>query len=418
MRRDALSAGGWGEDGVGVGDGTAIDDGCAGRGPQGPRPAAIMRPMSARRLQTMTAVAVLAPALLLPAAFNATAHAMPDAELAPKTTFAKPGAAAIATLSGVAGACELALLAADATELARIEVAGPGEVDLVAAFPAIGGATRALRVQAIVAGEPSGAPLLVVPLVNRDTIRTTTDLRPDGTTKYTRVIGWGDRLLDETSEAHVALKAAWPKGDPQPPSGVRLEADRDVVFETTAGTIRFAMRPDEAPNSARNFVELAASGFYDGTIVHRIVPADRNGRPFVIQGGDPTGTGDGGPGYDIPLEPSGLEHDFGVLSMARNDWPDSAGSQWFVCLSREATARLDGQYCAFGHAVEGAEAILRIADGILADPTTGRPEKPESVVRARAVPARPWTPGKGRPDARVERPAVAPTAPSGEGSDR
>ncbi|MFM1823126.1 MAG: hypothetical protein RI967_1392 [Planctomycetota bacterium] len=371
--------------------------------------------MSALRIPPTTATAVLARALLLSTVPTAAAFAAPDADLAPKTTFAKPGAAAFATLSGIDGACALALLAADATELARIEVAGPGDIDLLAAFPAIGEATRALRVQAIVAGEPSGAPLLVVPLVNRDTIRTTTDLRPDGTTKYTRVIGWGDRLLDETNETHAALKAAWPKSDPQPPSGVRLERDRDVVFETTAGTIRFAMRPDEAPNTVRNFVELAAAGFYDGTIVHRIVPADRNGRPFVIQGGDPTGTGDGGPGYDIALEPSRLEHDFGVLSMARNDWPDSAGSQWFVCLSREATARLDGQYCAFGHAVEGAEAILRIADGVLADPTTGRPEKPETVVRATVVPARPWTPGKGRPDARVERPLAAPAA---EGSDR
>ncbi|MFM7133679.1 MAG: peptidylprolyl isomerase [Planctomycetota bacterium] len=178
-----------------------------------------------------------------------------------------------------------------------------------------------------------------------------------------------------------------------------------MVFETTAGRIRFVMRPDEAPATARNFVELADSGFYDGTIVHRIVPADRNGLPFVIQGGDPTGSGDGGPGYDIALEPSRLRHDFGVVSMARNDWPDSAGSQWFVCLSREATARLDGQYCAFGYAVEGAEAILKIAAGELADPATGRPTKPESIVRAYTVPAFPWTPGLGRPDAPLKRPA-------------
>jgi len=241
-------------------------------------------------------------------------------------------------------------------------------------------------------------------------------VRPDGTTKFMRVIGWGESLLDPSNEAHKKLAAEWAKSDPTPRSGFRLERDRDVVFETTAGRIRFAMQPDEAPNTARNFVELAASGFYDGTIVHRIVPADRNGRPFVIQGGDPTGTGDGGPGYDLPLEPSKLPHDFGVVSMARSDWPDSAGSQWFVGLSREATARLDGQYCAFGHAVEGAEAILKIADGELADPATGRPKTPETVTRAYTVPAPAWTPGKGRPDARVERP-VAPPAPK-QGDDR
>lgn len=338
--------------------------------------------------------------------------ALSSAELAPKTTFAKPDGALVATLSGIAGACELVLLDRDARELARTS-AEPGDVDLAALFPAIRTAERALRVQTVIDGTPMGAPLLVVPLVPRSAIRTAIDTRPDGVTTFTRVIGWGNTLLDPSNEAHAKLASDWPKSDPTPMSGFRLERDRDVVFETTAGTIRFAMRPDEAPNSARNFVDLAASGFYDGTIVHRIVPADRNGRPFVIQGGDPTGTGDGGPGYDLPLEPSQLPHDFGVVSMARSDWPDSAGSQWFVCLSREATARLDGQYCAFGHAVEGAEAIVKIADGELADPATGRPKSPEIVTRAYTVPAPAWTPGKGRPDARVERPAAPPAPPVG-----
>ena len=319
-------------------------------------------------------------------------------------------------------ACTLVLLDANAKELGRAEIgadaasaASGGAVDLAPLFPALGTATRALRVQALVGGRPEGAPLVVIPLKNRETIRTTSDLRPDGKTAYTRVIGWGDQLLDPSNEAHQKLRAAWPAPDPQPLSGFRLMADEDVVFETTAGRIRFAMRPDEAPNTARNFVELARKGFYDGTIVHRIVPADRNGKPFVIQGGDPTGTGDGGPGYDLALEDSRLAHDFGVLSMARNDWPDSAGSQWFVCLSREATARLDGQYCAFGHAVEGADAILRIASGEIADAATGRPKSPETVTHASVVPAPAWTPGKGRPDARVARPAASP-APIG--SDR
>ena len=358
-----------------------------------------------------TAFATLASTMLPSTMLASTVLAAAD--LAPKTQFAKPDGALVATLSGVDGPCELVLLDRDAIELARASAAA-GDVDLAALFPAIRSADRAVRVQTIVAGTPEGAPLLVVPLMPRPMVRTTTDLRPDGTTKFTRVIGWGEALLDPTNEAHRKLALEWPKSDPTPRSGFRLERDRDVVFETTAGTIRFAMRPDEAPNSARNFVELAASGFYDGTIVHRIVPADRNGRPFVIQGGDPTGTGDGGPGYDLPLEPSRLPHDFGVVSMARSDWPDSAGSQWFVCLSREATARLDGQYCAFGHAVEGAEAILKIADGVLADPATGRPKAPETVTRAYTVPAPAWTPGTGRPDARVERPVATPAPKPGD----
>lgn len=339
--------------------------------------------------------------------------ALATADLSPLAPFAKPGGAMPVVLSGVGGASELALLDSDARELARVP-AKDGEIDLAAVFPAIRGSERTLRVQTIVAGAPTGASLVVVPLVPRPAIRVTTDVRPDGTTRYTRVIGWGTALLDPSNEAHQKLAAEWPKPDPTPLSGFRLEQDRDVVFETTAGRIRFAMRPDEAPNTARNFVELAANGFYDGTIVHRIVPADRNGRPFVIQGGDPTGTGDGGPGYDLPLEPSKLQHDFGVVSMARSDWPDSAGSQWFVCLSREATARLDGQYCAFGYAVEGADAIMQIADGELADPATGRPRRPERVIRAFAVAAPPWTPGKGRPDARVERPAPRPAPRPGD----
>jgi peptidyl-prolyl cis-trans isomerase B (cyclophilin B) len=333
------------------------------------------------------------------------------ADLAPKAPFARPDGAILATLSGVEGSCELVLLDRDAKELARA-TATPGDIDLAGIFPAIRAAERAVRVQAIVGGAPEGAPLLVVPLVSRATIRTTTDTRPDGKTSFTRIIGWGDTLIDPSNTAHAKLATAWPKTDPTPMSGFRVERDRDVVFETTAGRIRFAMRVDEAPNTARNFVELAASGFYDGTMVHRIVPADRNGVPFVIQGGDPTGTGDGGPGYDIALEPSRLAHDFGVLSMARNDWPDSAGSQWFIGLSREATARLDGQYCAFGHAVEGSEAIVKIASGEIADPATGRPVAPETVTRAFVIDAPPWTPGKGRPDARVTRPAT-PAATNG-----
>jgi peptidyl-prolyl cis-trans isomerase B (cyclophilin B) len=344
-------------------------------------------------------------ALLLATAMAGSASLTPLAELT-RTSEALP-----ARLSGFVGACELSLLDGGAVELARVK-ASAGEVDLAELFPQIQAINRErpalLRVQPIVDGAPSGASLLVIPLRNRDTIRTTRDLRPDGTTAYTRVIGWGDQLLDPSNEDHARLKESWAAADPQPLSGFRLMSDVDVVFDTTAGVIRFAMRHDEAPNTARNFVELAQKSFYNGTIVHRIVPADRNGMPFVIQGGDPTGSGDGGPGYDLPLEPSRLPHDFGVISMARNDWPDSAGSQWFVCLSREATARLDGQYCAFGYAVTGTDAILAIAGGEIADPATGRPKSPEAVKSAFTVPAPPWTPGKGRPDTRVDRSAATP----------
>ena len=342
-------------------------------------------------------------------AFLGVVVALADAPLAPlaDAPFSKPGTPIRATLAPATGACQLVLLDAGGTELARA-AATPGALDLAALFPAIQQAKQAVRVQLLVDGTPQGAPLLVVPLLGRPTMRTTTALRPDGKTAYTRIIGWGDQLLPGATPAEAKLKETWAPADPAPLSGFRVEPDMDVVFETTAGPMRFAMRPDQAPNTARNFVALAAQGFYDGTIIHRVVPKGRGGQPFVIQGGDPTGTGDGGPGYDIPLEPSTLPHDFGVLSMARNDWPDSAGSQWFVALTRAETARLDGQYCAFGYAVSGTDAILATEQGAIADADTGRPVKPVTVTRARAVPALPWTPGRGRPDAPVTRPAAAP----------
>jgi len=351
-------------------------------------------------------------ALLVASATVSTA--MTTTTIIPRVELAKPDAPLVVRVTGAEGLCRLVVMDPSGKEIGRAN-APDGDFDLAAVFPFVRKGEGTLRVQAIVAGVPEGAPLVVIPLKSRDTIRTAGDLRPDGKTAYTRVIGWGDQLLDPTNPEHEKLRVAWPKADPQPLSGFRLMPDEDVVFETTAGRIRFAMRPDEAPNTARNFVELAKKGFYDGTIVHRIVPADRNGQPFVIQGGDPTGTGDGGPGYDLPLEPSKVQHDFGVLSMARNDWPDSAGSQWFVCLSREATARLDGQYCAFGYAVEGADAIVKIAAGEVSDLATGRPKSPETVLRATVQPAPAWIPGKGRPDARATRPAAPPVP---EASDR
>lgn len=342
----------------------------------------------------MVTSAVIAPAVAALAAQLTPVHDRP---------FAGPDGP---ILVRVAASCAIVAMDAGGREIGRAR-ATVGDLDVGAAIPAIRAAPRAVRIQAVVDGTPVDAPIVVTPLEVRPTIRTIDDLRPDGKTRFTRIIGWGDRLLDSSNPVHAEAARSWEKADPAPRSGFRVDLDRDVVFETTAGRIRFAMRPDMAPATARNFVELAASGFYDGTIVHRVVPKGRGGRPFVIQGGDPTGTGDGGPGYDIMLEPSELPHDFGVVSMARNDWPDSAGSQWFVALTREETARLDGQYCAFGEAVEGADAILAIERGEIADESTGRPRAPVTVTRASVQPAKPWVPGSGRPEARVVRPGAA-----------
>ncbi len=125
------------------------------------------------------------------------------------------------------------------------------------------------------------------------------------------------------------------------------------------GTIKAELYPDIAPNTVNNFISLVNKGFYNGLIFHRIIPG------FMIQGGDPNGTGMGGPGYSIKGEFSyngfknELKHTAGVLSMARSMMPDSAGSQFFIM--HEDAPHLDGQYAAFGKVIEGMDVVNKIA---------------------------------------------------------
>ena len=138
-----------------------------------------------------------------------------------------------------------------------------------------------------------------------------------------------------------------------------------VIEMENGGKMSGELYPDVALNSVANFAELANSGFYDGTIFHRVIPG------FMIQGGDPQGTGTGGPGYGIKGEFSKngvantLAHDRGVLSMARAMHPDSAGSQFFVMVAK--APHLDGQYAGFGRVTEGME----VADAIVAQKRDG-----------------------------------------------
>lgn len=132
-----------------------------------------------------------------------------------------------------------------------------------------------------------------------------------------------------------------------------------VTFEMENGNVMKAeLYPEIAPNTVRNFISLVSSGFYDGVIFHRVIPG------FMIQGGDPEGTGMGGPGYCIKGEFPGngfkntLRHEKGVLSMARTARPDTAGSQFFIMV--EKAPHLDGQYAAFGKVIEGIEEADRI----------------------------------------------------------
>ena len=133
-----------------------------------------------------------------------------------------------------------------------------------------------------------------------------------------------------------------------------------VTIEMENGDIMKAeLYPEIAPNTVNNFISLIKKGYYDGVIFHRVIPG------FMIQGGDPDGTGMGGPGYSIKGEFShngfqnDLKHTPGVLSMARTMIPDSAGSQFFIM--HETSPHLDGEYAAFGKVIEGLEVVDKIA---------------------------------------------------------
>ncbi|HHT72124.1 MAG TPA: peptidylprolyl isomerase [Firmicutes bacterium] len=124
------------------------------------------------------------------------------------------------------------------------------------------------------------------------------------------------------------------------------------------GVIDVELYPDVAPNTVYNFISLVQQGFYDGLIFHRVIPG------FVIQGGDPLGNGTGGPGYSIKGEFSrngflnGLKHERGVISMARANHPDSAGSQFFIMV--DDAPHLDGSYAAFGRVIRGMDVVDKI----------------------------------------------------------
>jgi len=154
-----------------------------------------------------------------------------------------------------------------------------------------------------------------------------------------------------------------------------------VTFEMENGKcFRAELYPELAPNTVNNFLSLVGKGFYDGLIFRRVI-AD-----FMIQGGDPTGTGTGGPGYRIRGEfrangfSNPLKHERGVLSMARAQNPDSAGSQFFVM--HADAFYLDGQYAAFGRVVEGMETVDEIAER--ETDFSDRPLKPQRMKKVTA----------------------------------
>ena len=147
--------------------------------------------------------------------------------------------------------------------------------------------------------------------------------------------------------------------------------NKQVVLKTSAGDMTVELFADKAPKHAANFIKLAESGFYNGTVFHRTIPG------FMIQGGCPDGTGMGGPGWKVDAEFNDTPHTRGILSMARSQDVNSAGSQFFVC--HGDAGFLDNQYTAFGRLVSGEEALDAIANA----PTQpgGEGSKPVSPIK-------------------------------------
>jgi peptidyl-prolyl cis-trans isomerase B (cyclophilin B) len=196
----------------------------------------------------------------------------------------------------------------------------------------------------------------------------------------------------------LSQQKSQPKAGTQTPkkeAAPTMDKDTLVVFETDMGKIVFDFFPDKAPNHVKNFIELSKSGFYNGIKFHRTVPN------FMIQGGDPnTKTGDpgtwgqgGNTGADgrektVNAEFNDVHHARGILSMARSQDPNSASSQFFICVAD--VGFLDNKYTAFGKVIEGMDVVDKIVNApagpkSASDPEGSRPQKPVSIKKAYTI---------------------------------
>ncbi|GAA0115669.1 peptidylprolyl isomerase [Clostridium senegalense] len=186
----------------------------------------------------------------------------------------------------------------------------------------------------------------------------------------TVVISGCTKKQEDKEEVPTVVKSEKGENGKNPIAKIELE---------DGSVIKAELYPDLAPNTVRNFISLANSNFYDGLIFHRVI------KGFMIQGGDPQGDGTGGPGYTIKgefkengFEQNVLKHEKGVLSMARAQDPDSAGSQFFIM--HETAAHLDDQYAAFGKVVEGLEVVDKIANV-----ETDKNDKPVKEIKIKKI---------------------------------
>ena len=273
-----------------------------------------------------------------------------------------------------------------------------GPQDLGVLFPQLWSSAErgAWYAQAMVGGEALGSPLVVEAIYTRAP-------HADGLTVQV-MSAFERRDLDALRALmnltpgpvrELSAKVESRRAQPTMLSAVRVYADRRVVLDTSMGSLTLALRPDAAPATCYAFLALVEGGFYDGTSFHRVASENARGEPYLVQAGDPTGTGRGGAGTRLRFERSSLAHDFGVVSMARQPSdPDSASSQFFICLSRRACAGLDGAYTSFAQVAEGHDVLRAIAAvevGPVAadDPASARerPLEPVVIERAYSVPA-------------------------------
>jgi len=170
-----------------------------------------------------------------------------------------------------------------------------------------------------------------------------------------------DKPADLAAETSEPQPPAAPEEEPLYTAKYSPDGTEVAVITTAKGVIKFTFYPEDAPNTVAAFIERAEEGFYDGTKFHRVEPG------FVIQGGDPLSRNDdpmvgtGGPGYRLKAEFNSRSHLDGTVAMARAQDPDSAGSQFYICLGPQPF--LDGQYTVFGQVTEGMDVVRQIAVG-------------------------------------------------------
>ncbi len=271
----------------------------------------------------------------------------------------------------------LLLVATDAQSAETVIESRPvsaGEVDLAEVFPRLWKTDdpRVLHVQA--ATDESGrtrigAPLTLVPML---------------TPRYAPRV---DRTGTPQVNPPPPTDARTPPASARAFSGYWTFVDQRLILDMGSGEMAFALRADAAPYSVLHLRRLVQSGFYEGVGVHRIASLSGQTAPEIVQFGDPTGTGLGGPGFLIDFEPSPLTHAFGTLSLARTSDPNSAGSQVFITLSADVGPALNGKYTALGRLVDGADVLRSLAK----TPTgaDARPREPIVIRSARLVDAPP-----------------------------